>query len=132
MQSLTVRGEETVDIDILVESGNNDRRIMQFIRIMNRPLSIKRKWNQLSQFRWTSTKVIPIEKTNSLTTIQRWAKLWREAASDVTCSMTCSHLHDMLPWWTPKGTSFKVTSPDCWKNFRHSFVCGGSNFLGTL
>ena len=34
---------------------------MQSIRITSRPTSGKKKWNQLSQFRRTSTKVIPIE-----------------------------------------------------------------------
>ena len=42
--------KETVDIDILVTSGNGDRNIMQSIRVTSRPLSRKRKWNQLSQF----------------------------------------------------------------------------------
>ena len=41
---------ETVDIDILVTSTNGDGKIMQSIRITSRPLSRKRKWNQLSQF----------------------------------------------------------------------------------
>ena len=51
------------DIDILVTSRNGDRKIMQSIRIMSRSPSRIRKWNQLSRFRRTSTKVIPIEKT---------------------------------------------------------------------
>ena len=55
--------KETVDIDILVTSRNDDRKIMQSIRITSRPTSRKRKWDQLSQFSRTSTKVIPIEKT---------------------------------------------------------------------
>ena len=55
--------KETIDIDILVTSRNGDRKIMQSIRITSRPTSRKRKWNQLSQFGRTSTKVIPIEKT---------------------------------------------------------------------
>ena len=42
--------KETVDIDIPVTSRNGDRKIMQSIRIMGRPPSRKRKWNQLSQF----------------------------------------------------------------------------------
>ena len=42
--------KETVDIDILVISRNGDRKIIQSIRITNRPLLRKRKWNQLSQF----------------------------------------------------------------------------------
>ena len=55
--------KETVDIDVLVTSRNGDRKIMQSIRITSRPPSRKRKWNQLSQFLRTSTKVTPIEKT---------------------------------------------------------------------
>ena len=55
--------KETVDIDILVTSRNGDIKIMQSVRIMSRPPSRERNWNQLSQFRRTSTKVIPIENT---------------------------------------------------------------------
>ena len=55
--------KETVDTDILVISWNGDRKIMSSIRITSRPSSRKRKWNQFNQFRRTSTKVIPIEKT---------------------------------------------------------------------
>ena len=57
--------KETVDIDILVTSTNGHRKIMQSIRIISRPPSRKRKWNQLSQFGRTSTKVIPTEKTEA-------------------------------------------------------------------
>ena len=42
--------KETVDIDIHVTSRNVDTKIMQSIRLTSRPLSRKRKWNQLSQF----------------------------------------------------------------------------------
>ena len=55
--------KETVDIDILVTSRNGGKKAMQSIRITSRPPTRKRKWNQLSQFRLTSNKVIPIEKT---------------------------------------------------------------------
>ena len=55
--------EETVDIDTLVTPKNGDRKILQSIRITSQPSSRKRKWNHLSQFRGTSTKVIPTEKT---------------------------------------------------------------------
>ena len=55
--------KETVDIDILFTSRNGDRKIMQSIRITSRPPSRIRKWNQFSQFRLTSTKVIPMEKS---------------------------------------------------------------------
>ena len=42
--------KETVDIDILVTPRMGDLKIMQSIKIMSRPPSRKRKWNQLSQF----------------------------------------------------------------------------------
>ena len=62
--------KETVDIDILVTFRDRDRKIMQSIIITSRPPSRKRKWNQLRQFRWTSTKVIPIERL-TLATFRR-------------------------------------------------------------
>ena len=62
-QGLAVRGKKLLKIDILVTSRNGDRQIMQTIRIMSRPPSRTRKWNQLSQFWRISTKVIPREKT---------------------------------------------------------------------
>ena len=43
--------KETVDVDILVISRDGDRKIMQSIRIMNRPPLRIRKWDQLRQFR---------------------------------------------------------------------------------
>ena len=43
--------KETVDIDILVTYRNGDRKILQSIRIVSRPPSRIRKWNQLNQFR---------------------------------------------------------------------------------
>ena len=42
--------KETIAIDILETSRNGDRKVMQSIRITSRPPSIKKKWNQLSQF----------------------------------------------------------------------------------
>ena len=42
--------KETVDIDVFVTSRNGERKIMQSIKITNRPLQRKRKWNQLRQF----------------------------------------------------------------------------------
>ena len=55
-----VRGE-TGDKDVLLTPRNGDEKIMQSIRITGRPPSRIRKWNQLSQFKWTSTRVIPRE-----------------------------------------------------------------------
>ena len=55
--------KETVDIDIFIISKNGDRKIICSIRITSRPPSRIRKWHQLSLFRWTSSKIIPIEKT---------------------------------------------------------------------
>ena len=43
--------KETVDTDILVTSGNGDRKTMQSIRITRRAPSRIRNWNQFSQFR---------------------------------------------------------------------------------
>ena len=57
--------KETVDIDTLVTSKNDDRKIMQIIRITSRPPLKIRKWNQLSQSREPLTKVIPTEKTQA-------------------------------------------------------------------
>ena len=37
--------KENFDVDILVTSRNDDRKIMQSIRIMSRTPSRKRKWN---------------------------------------------------------------------------------------
>ena len=73
--------KETVNTDILATSRNGDRKILQSIRIRSRPPSRKRKWHQLSQLRWTPTKVIPIEKTY-LATFRRWAKDSRQASSE--------------------------------------------------
>ena len=73
--------KDTLDIDFLVTSGNGDRKTMQSIRITNRPPLRIRKWNQLSQFRWTSTKVIAIERLKGAT-FWRWAKGSREVASE--------------------------------------------------
>ena len=49
-KKITAYRTETVEIDILVVSRNGDRKIRESIRIMSRPNSQKRKWNQLSQF----------------------------------------------------------------------------------
>ena len=55
--------KEIADLDILVTSRNGDRKITQSVRITSRPPSRIRKWNQFRQFRWTSTKVLPIVMT---------------------------------------------------------------------
>ena len=74
--------KETVDIDILVTSKNGDRKIMRSIRITSRPPLRKRKWNQSSQFRRTSTKKQYLEKRLKLVTFWRWVKGSREAARE--------------------------------------------------
>ena len=68
--------KEIVDIDIVVTSRNGERKIMQSIRITSRPPSRVRNCNQLSQIRWTPTKVIPIEKTwaGYILTMCQWFK----------------------------------------------------------
>ena len=65
--------KETVDIEI-----------MQSIRITSRPTTKERKWNKLSQFRWTSAKVIPLEKTYAgyIQTMSQRFKSSREVASE--------------------------------------------------
>ena len=86
----------TVDIGIPVTSRNGDRKVMQCIRITSRPSSKIRKWNQLSEFRWTSTKVIPIEKTSTcyISTINQGFKRgskWRtnsQSCISVFCSLS--------------------------------------------
>ena len=55
--------KKIVDIDILVTSRNGDRKTTQSIRLKSRPPSKIRKWNKMSQFRLTSTKIIAIRKT---------------------------------------------------------------------
>ena len=57
--------KETVDMHILIISRNGARKIMQSIRKMSRPPTRIRKWNQSSHHKWTSTRVIPIEKTRA-------------------------------------------------------------------
>ena len=59
----TCTRKETANTDILVTSRNGDRKIRQSIRMKSRPNLRKGKWNQLSQFWRTSTKVITTEKT---------------------------------------------------------------------
>ena len=55
--------KETVDIEILITSRRkSDKKIMQPIRITSKTATRIRKWNQFSQFRWTSTKEIAVEK----------------------------------------------------------------------
>ena len=46
-----------------ITSGNDDRKIKRPISVMNGPATRMRKSDHFSQFKWTSTKVIPIEKT---------------------------------------------------------------------
>ena len=48
---------EMVDIDVLETSRKSGRKIMQSIRITSRLSLRKRKWDQLSQFWRTSTKI---------------------------------------------------------------------------
>ena len=43
-------------------SRNGDSKIMQTSRITSGPLIRIKKWNQFSQFRWTSVKVMSIKK----------------------------------------------------------------------
>ena len=51
-----------VDLDILVTTKNVDWKIMQPMRLTRRLPMIIRKWNQFSRFRWTSSKVAPVNR----------------------------------------------------------------------
>ena len=70
------RLKNTADIDILVTSTNSDRKIMQSITITCRPPLRITKRNQFSQFRWTSSKVIPIKKIEAshILMLSQWFK----------------------------------------------------------
>ena len=67
-------------VDILVKFRNGDRKIMRSIRILSRPPSRIWKWDQLSQFRWESTKYLM--KRIKLATFRQWAKGSGEAARE--------------------------------------------------
>ena len=55
--------KETVDIEILLTYRNGNRKMVLSIRITSKSAKRRSKWKQFIQFRWASTKVIPIEKT---------------------------------------------------------------------
>ena len=57
--------KETVDTDMLITSRDGDRQIMQSIRMTSGPHTKIKKWDQFSQFRWTFTKVITVQKTEA-------------------------------------------------------------------
>ena len=63
IQEYSYAKKETVGIDIIVISRNDDRKIIQSITMTSRPSSRIRKWSQVSQFKRTTTNVLPIEKT---------------------------------------------------------------------
>ena len=65
---------ETVGKENLMTSRNGNRTIMQSVRIKHRPSSRIRMWNQLSQFRLTSTKFDTSRKYFKLAKFWRWAK----------------------------------------------------------
>ena len=76
--------KEIVDIDVLVTSRNGGIEIMQSIRKTSRPPARERKWNKVSEFRWTSAKVIPQEKTYAgcISTMSQRFKSSREVRSE--------------------------------------------------
>ena len=53
--------KETDDMGITCRNG--DRRIRQTVRITSEPPTRIKKGSQCIQFRWTFSKVIPVEKT---------------------------------------------------------------------
>ena len=73
---------------------------MQSIQIISRLSLIIRKWNQLSQFRLTSTKVIPIEKRLKLATFWRWAKgSKRQQVKDQQSCISVFVAYVKIPAW---------------------------------
>ena len=56
---------ETINIEIFIKSRNGDRKIMQPIKITRSSTIIKNR-NQSSQFKSTSSKIIPIKKRNKI------------------------------------------------------------------
>ena len=62
------------------KNRNDDRITMHPIGVKRKPAARIRKWNQFSQFRWTSTKLILIEKEFS-SQVNLRAKSSRKAAS---------------------------------------------------
>ena len=89
--------KETIDIDIYATSRNGDRKIMQSIRVTSRPPSRISKWNYLSWFRWTSTKVIPIEDLS-------WLHFDNESRVQEKDQQSCISVFGVCPT-TPSGTS---------------------------
>ena len=68
----------------LLTSRNGDGKIMQSIRTTSRPPSRIRKWNQFSQFRWTSTKIIVKTYAGYISTMSQGFKRgikWRTNSS---------------------------------------------------
>ena len=49
--------KKIVDIEILVTSGNGDRKIMQSIRVASRPATRKRKWTSCAKTNKTNKKL---------------------------------------------------------------------------
>ena len=76
--------KETVDIDMYLTSRNDNGRIMQSITTSGTSSRI-RKWNQLSQFRWASAKIVPIRL--KLATFRRWPN------DSIKASVGPKHLH---------------------------------------
>ena len=87
-----------------------DRKTTQSIGIASKPPLRIRKWNQLSQFRWTFTKVIPTKKLK-LDTFRQWAKGSKAEVSKVS---TVLHIYFL-------GT--RSTSPDITTVF-HAWLYG--------
>ena len=77
----------------LVISINGDTIVMQSISITSRPSSRIRNCNKFSQFGWTCTRVITIERLK-MATFWRWAKGSREAASEGP-TVLCIHFYNL-------------------------------------
>ena len=86
--------KEAIDKDILITARNNNRKIIQSRRITSGPAARIRKWSQINQFRWTSIRVIPTEKTEGgyfsmmIQGFKRYTK-WRTNSPTYPFSVAC-------------------------------------------
>ena len=135
--------KETVDRDIFVTSSNGNRKIMQSIRITSRSTLRIRMWNQLSQFRWKSTKVITTEKTyaGNISTVSQGFKrgskwrtnspaylfLWLIQQFQVATRSTSQDITTVFHTWK-YGRFIEIQSNLTRKKLQR--INPGSNFLG--
>ena len=114
MSHLGLRPKESIlkAETFFVTSRNGDRKIMQSIRITSRPPLWISKRHQLSLFRLTSTKVIPIEK-NSASYVSAMSQGFKRGRKWRTNSSTYPFLQLIYQF----QAAARSTSPDMTKVF---------------